>query len=70
MARASIVGQPLHTSSPLVASFLLWWGWPSNWATTIAKAIWRACVVGIVMLAVGALSAYRSSAHKTPFIPR
>lgn len=59
MARASIVGQPLHTSSPLVASFLLLVGLAKvELGDHHRKAIWRACVVGIVMLAVGALSAY------------
>lgn len=59
MARASIIGQPLHTSSPLVASFLLLVGLAKvELGDHHRKAIWRACVVGLVMLAVGALSAY------------
>lgn len=59
MARASIIGQPLHTSSPLVASFLLLIGLAKvELGDHHRKAFWRACVVGLVMLAVGALSAY------------
>jgi CitMHS family citrate-Mg2+:H+ or citrate-Ca2+:H+ symporter len=58
MARAGIIGQPLHTSSPLVASFLLLVGLAKvELGDHMRKAIWRASVVGLVMLAVGALSA-------------
>lgn len=58
MARASITGQPLHTSSPLVASFLLLVGLAKvELGDHMRKAIWRASVVGLVMLAVGALTA-------------
>src|SRR5882757_1785706 len=57
MARASITGQPLHTSSPLVASFLLLVGLAKvELGDHMRKAIWRASVVGLVLLAVGALT--------------
>lgn len=57
MARAAITGQPLHTSSPLVASFLLLVGLAKvELGDHMRKAIWRACVVGLVMLAVGAFT--------------
>lgn len=55
MARAAIVGQPLHTSSPLVASFLLLIGLAKvELGAHLRKAIWRATLVCLVMLAVGA----------------
>ncbi|MBY4403017.1 CitMHS family transporter [Rhodococcoides fascians] len=55
MARAAIVGQPLHTSSPLVASFLLLIGLAKvELGVHLRKAIWRASLVCLVMLAVGA----------------
>jgi citrate-Mg2+:H+ or citrate-Ca2+:H+ symporter, CitMHS family len=58
MARAAIIGQPLHTSSPLVASFLLLVGLAKvELGDHQKKAIWRACVVGLVMLTVGVLTA-------------
>ena len=58
MARASLVGQPLHTSSPLVASFLLLVGLAKvELGDHHKKVIWRASVVGLVMLAVGVLAA-------------
>ena len=58
MARASIVGQPLHQSSPLVASFLLLVGLAKvELGDHMRKAIWRASVVALVMLAVGTLTA-------------
>lgn len=54
MARASLVGQPLHQSSPLVASFLLLVGLAKvELGLHARKTIWRAVVVGLVMLAVG-----------------
>ncbi|MBE1551728.1 CitMHS family citrate-Mg2+:H+ or citrate-Ca2+:H+ symporter [Mycobacterium sp. OAS707] len=57
MARASIIGQPLHTSSPLVASFLLLVGLAKvELGDHHKKAIWRASVVGLVMLTVGVLT--------------
>jgi len=58
MARASIIGQPLHQSSPLVASFLLLVGLAKvELGDHMRKAIWRASVVALVMLAVGTLTA-------------
>ncbi|WP_029113124.1 CitMHS family transporter [Mycobacterium sp. URHB0044] len=58
MARAAITGQPLHTSSPLVASFLLLVGLAKvELGDHMRKAIWRASVVGLVMLTVGLLTA-------------
>lgn len=58
MARAALVGQPLHQSSPLVASFLLLVGLAKvELGEHARKTIWRAVVVGLVMLAVGALTA-------------
>lgn len=58
MARAAITGQPLHTSSPLVASFLLLVGLAKvELGDHMRKAIWRACVVGLVMLTIGAFTA-------------
>lgn len=58
MARASITGQPLHTSSPLVASFLLLVGLAKvELGDHMRKAIWRASIVGLVMLAVGSCTA-------------
>ena len=57
MARASLVGQPLHQSSPLVASFLLLVGLAKGeLGEHFAKTIWRAVLVGLIMLAVGALT--------------
>lgn len=60
MARASIVGQPLHTSSPLVASFLLLIGLAKvELGVHLRKALWRASLVCVVMLLVGtAVAAY------------
>jgi len=56
MARAAIIGQPLHTSSPLVASFLLLVGLARvELGDHQRKAIWRASLAGLAMLAVGAL---------------
>ncbi|AQT80979.1 citrate:proton symporter [Mycolicibacterium litorale] len=58
MARAAVTGQPLHTSSPLVASFLLLVGLAKvELGEHQRKTIWRACAVGLVMLIVGALTA-------------
>lgn len=58
MARAALVGQPLHQSSPLVASFLLLVGLAKvELGEHARKTIWRAIVVGLVMLAVGGLTA-------------
>ena len=58
MARASIIGQPLHQSCPLVASFLLLVGLAKvELGDHMREAIWRASVVALVMLAVGTLTA-------------
>jgi CitMHS family citrate-Mg2+:H+ or citrate-Ca2+:H+ symporter len=55
MASASLVGQPLHQSSPLVASFLLLVGLAKvELGDHAKKTIWRAVVVGLVMLGVSA----------------
>ncbi|WP_053084772.1 CitMHS family transporter [Streptomyces viridochromogenes] len=57
MARASLVGQPLHQSSPIVASFLLLVGLAKvDLGDHHRKTIWRAVVVGLIMLAVGGLT--------------
>ncbi|MEV5013442.1 CitMHS family transporter [Streptomyces sp. NPDC053780] len=57
MARASLVGQPLHQSSPIVASFLLLIGLAKvDLGDHHRKTIWRAVVVGLVMLLVGGLT--------------
>ncbi|MDQ1218011.1 CitMHS family transporter [Microbacterium arborescens] len=59
MARASLVGQALHQSSPLVASFLLLIGLANvNLGDHFKKVIWRGTIVALVMLAVGGLFAY------------
>ncbi|MFF7161764.1 CitMHS family transporter [Streptomyces sp. NPDC008086] len=57
MARASLVGQPLHQSSPIVASFLLLVGLAKvDLGDHHRKTIWRAVIVGLIMLAVGGLT--------------
>jgi CitMHS family citrate-Mg2+:H+ or citrate-Ca2+:H+ symporter len=57
MARASLVGQPLHQSSPLVASFLLLVGLAKvELGEHARQTIWRSVAVGLVMLTVGALT--------------
>lgn len=57
MARAALVGQPLHQSSPLVASFLLLVGLAKvELGEHSRKTIWRAVSVGLVMLGVGAMT--------------
>ncbi|WP_461031338.1 hypothetical protein [Streptomyces mayteni] len=57
MARASLVGQPLHQSSPIVASFLLLVGLARvDLGEHQRRTIWRAVLVGLVMLAVGGLT--------------
>ncbi|MEV4737545.1 citrate:proton symporter [Microbacterium sp. LWO14-1.2] len=59
MARASLVGQALHQSSPLVASFLLLIGLANvNLGEHFKKVIWRGTIVALVMLVVGGLFAY------------
>ena len=56
MARASLVGQALHQSSPLVASFLLLIGLANvNLGDHFKKVIWRGLIVALIMLLVGGL---------------
>ena len=56
MARASLVGQALHQSSPLVASFLLLIGLANvNLGDHFKKVIWRGLIVAVIMLLVGGL---------------
>lgn len=58
MARASLVGQALHQSSPLVASFLLLIGLANvSLGDHFKKVIWRGLIVALVMLLVGGLLA-------------
>lgn len=57
MARASLVGQALHQSSPLVASFLLLIGLANvSLGEHFKKVIWRGAIVAAVMLVVGGLT--------------
>jgi len=57
MARAALVGQALHQSSPLVASFLLLIGLANvSLGEHFKKVIWRGTIVAFVMLAVGGLT--------------
>jgi CitMHS family citrate-Mg2+:H+ or citrate-Ca2+:H+ symporter len=57
MARAALVGQALHQSSPLVASFLLLIGLANvSLGEHFKKVIWRGAIVAFVMLAVGGLT--------------
>ncbi|WP_327693202.1 CitMHS family transporter [Streptomyces sp. NBC_00459] len=57
MARASLVGQPLHQSSPIVASFLLLVGLAKvDLGDHHRRTIWRAVVVGLIMLTIGGLT--------------
>lgn len=54
MARASLVGQPLHLQSPLVASILLLVTMAGvQLADHHRRVIWRAVVVSLVLLVVG-----------------
>lgn len=56
MARASIIGQPVHLQSPLVPAILLLVSLAGvNLGDHHKKVLWRACVVSIVMLVVGVL---------------
>ena len=58
MARASLAGQPVHLLSPLVPSTYLLVGLAKvELGDHMRKVIWRACVVGLVMLAIGTLTA-------------
>ncbi|WP_420098153.1 CitMHS family transporter [Corynebacterium sp.] len=57
MARAALVGQALHQSSPLVASFLLLAGLAGvSIGDHFRKVLWRAVVASLVMLLVGGLT--------------
>lgn len=57
MARAALVGQALHQSSPLVASFLLLIGLANvSLGDHFKKVIWRGAIVAVVMLVVGGLT--------------
>lgn len=57
MARAALVGQSLHQSSPLVASFLLLIGLANvSLGDHFKKVIWRGGIVALVMLAIGGLT--------------
>lgn len=57
MARASLVGQALHQSSPLVASFLLLIGLANvSLGEHFKKVIWRGAIVAAAMLVVGGLT--------------
>jgi CitMHS family citrate-Mg2+:H+ or citrate-Ca2+:H+ symporter len=56
MARASIIGQPVHLQSPLVPAILLLVSLANvNLGDHHKKVLWRACVVSLVMLLVGVL---------------
>lgn len=56
MARASIIGQPVHLQSPLVPAILLLVSLAGvNLGDHHKKVLWRATVVSLVMLAVGIL---------------
>ncbi|WDG17123.1 CitMHS family transporter [Microbacterium sp. Clip185] len=56
MARASIVGQPVHLQSPLVPAILLLVSLAGvNLGDHHKKVLWRAAIVSLVMLAVGIL---------------
>ncbi|WP_261165045.1 CitMHS family transporter [Microbacterium sp. Marseille-Q6965] len=56
MARASIVGQPVHLQSPLVPAILLLVSLANvNLGDHHRKVLWRALLVSLVMLVVGVL---------------
>ncbi|TFC21840.1 citrate:proton symporter [Cryobacterium glucosi] len=56
MARASIIGQPVHLQSPLVPAILLLVSLAGvNLGDHHRKVLWRACVISLVMLVVGVL---------------
>ena len=58
MARAALVGQPLHQSSPLAPSFLLLIGLAQvELGEHAVHTLWRAVGIGLVMLLVGAATA-------------
>jgi CitMHS family citrate-Mg2+:H+ or citrate-Ca2+:H+ symporter len=57
MARAALVGQALHQSSPLVASFLLLIGLANvSLGEHFKKVIWRGAIAAAVMLVIGGLT--------------
>jgi CitMHS family citrate-Mg2+:H+ or citrate-Ca2+:H+ symporter len=57
MARASVVGQPVHLQSPLVPAILLLVSLSNvNLGDHHRKVLWRAAVVALVMLAVGVIT--------------
>ena len=57
MARASIIGQPVHLQSPLVPAILLLVSLASvNLGDHHKKVLWRAVIVSLVMLGVGIVS--------------
>ena len=57
MARASIIGQPVHLQSPLVPAILLLVSLAGvNLGDHHRRVLWRATIVSLVMLAVGILS--------------
>ncbi|MEV7694138.1 CitMHS family transporter [Microbacterium sp. NPDC089189] len=57
MARASITGQPVHLQSPLVPAILLLVSLAGvNLGDHHRKVLWRACIVSLVMLAIGVLT--------------
>lgn len=57
MARASIIGQPVHLQSPLVPAILLLVSLAGvNLGDHHKKVLWRASIVALVMLAVGVLT--------------
>ncbi|WP_051172060.1 CitMHS family transporter [Microbacterium indicum] len=54
MARASIIGQPVHMQSPLVPAILLLVSLSSvNLGDHHKKVLWRALIVSLVMLVIG-----------------
>ena len=58
MARASIIGQPVHLQSPLVPAILLLVSLANvNLGDHHKKVLWRATAVALVMLLVGVLTA-------------
>ncbi|QIK63576.1 CitMHS family transporter [Leucobacter viscericola] len=57
MARASIIGQPVHLQSPLVPAILLLVSLAGvNLGDHHKKVLWRAAIVSLVMLAIGILT--------------
>jgi citrate-Mg2+:H+ or citrate-Ca2+:H+ symporter, CitMHS family len=58
MARASVIGQPIHMQSPLVPAILLLVGLAKvELGDHHRKVLWRALVASLVMLAVGIAAA-------------